>query len=234
MKFIKYRFMGLHSMSHILSDIVSALLLKNSFATVYCSAVSKDDKTLLTFSAPNTGKTITSIRLCENWGFNFMSEDIALTDGQNVWAVPWTSTFRCYGNLGKTRSKLIDKIINRIPFLSTIPVRKRTIFDYLGDNRIKNMSIATNLVILERGHSRENCNKESGIQKIKNFQRYLLYYHKSPALIAMDYFNSNFPVEELIEKENEIITKLMEKCDYICLREDNVFKYSDLILEKIG
>ena len=49
-------------------------------------------------------------------GANFISEDLAIVDGTNIYACPWTSTFRYYDELSSSwRLKLRMRLIKVLP-----------------------------------------------------------------------------------------------------------------------
>jgi len=235
MKYIKHRIMNLHSISYILTDIVAGLLLKNGIATIHCSAVNTDDQSIIFFAPPNTGKTLTSIQLCKNDNFNFIAEDFALTDGEKVWSVPWTSTFRYYDDINESKlDTLINKLTSYIPVLEFISFGKNKSIDkYLGKERIKHLSKATDLVVLERGKHSVDYNKRDGFRKIVNLNRYEFNYHKSPSTVVINYFNPEFSLEKMYEKEKEIINNLIKRCTYTCIVEDNALNYTDIVLEEV-
>lgn len=235
MKYVKHRIMGLHSLPYILTDIVAGLMLNNGIATIHCSAVNKDNQTIIIFAPPNTGKTLTSIRLCKNNNFKFISEDFALTDGDNVWAVPWTSTFRYYDEINESKlDTFINKVTTFFPVIELISIKKKKAIDrYLGENSIKYFAEATDVVVLERGESSINRNKIDGFRKIINLNRYEFNYHKAPSIIVMDYFNEGFSPEIMYDTEKKILKKLINKCNYISIAEENAQKYSDIILKEV-
>ncbi len=236
MKYIKHRIMGLHSMSYILTDIVAGLFLEKGIATIHCSAVSKNGKTIIIFAPPDTGKTLTSMRLCIEHGYNFIAEDFALTDGKNVWSVPWTSTFRFYDELNESKiDDLINKVKSNMPILSLLPIgsKKKSVDNYLGSYNIARFSKATDVVLLERGAHSKNYDKKEGLRKIINLNRYEFNYHKAPVLIAMNYFNPDISPERMFENEKQILSELIGECNYLCISEKNPQNYSDAIKNEI-
>ncbi|HHX68699.1 MAG TPA: hypothetical protein GX708_11680 [Gallicola sp.] len=235
MKYIKHRIMGLHSISYILTDITAGLLLKNGIATIHCSAVNKGEKTIIIFAPPNTGKTLTSIQLCKEHKFKFIAEDFALTDGENVWAVPWTSTFRYYDDINESKvDRAVNKITKLFPFIELISVRKnKSIDNYLGRDSIKHFSKATDIVVLERGVSSVERDKSEGLRKISNLNKYEFNYIKAPSIVVMNYYIKGFSPEEMYETEKNILSKLIKNCNYVLVSEGNALNYADVILNEV-
>jgi len=234
-KHVKHRIMGLHSISYILTDITSGLLLQNGLATIHCSAVNSDNQTIVFFAPPNTGKTLTSIQLCKNNKFNYIAEDFAITDGETIYSVPWTSTFRYYDDINES---IFDKISNKfkkvLPILELISFRKNKSIDkYIGMDRIKKVSKVTDVAILERGPQSITQDKEDGLRKLINLNKYEFNYHKAPAVVVFDYFNNNFSPDKMYLKEKEILKKLLDNTNYYCVMESNALNYATSILDKI-
>lgn len=235
MKYVKHRIMGLHSMSYTLTDITAGLLLKNGIATIHCSAVNEDNQSIIIFAPPNTGKTLTSIQLCKDHNFKFIAEDFALTDGENVWAVPWTSTFRYYDDINESKiDTIVNKITSILPIMELISIKKNKSIDtYLGEDSIKHFSKATDIVVLERGKSDIERDKSEGLRKLINLNKYEFNYHKAPSIIVMDYFNEGFSPEAMYDTEKKILSKLIENCNYVSISEENALNYANVVLNEV-
>ena len=93
--------MNLHSPGYVLTDIVAWALRQAGYAPVHCSGFSAPEGTVLVLAPPNTGKTLTTMMACMEMGAGYLAEDVAITDGTNLYAVPWTSTFRYYEHIGR-------------------------------------------------------------------------------------------------------------------------------------
>lgn len=138
-KYIKYKFMNLHSLGYILTDLISGVLLANGYATLHCSAVNIGQRSLMIFAPPSTGKTITAIKLCENENAKFISEDIAITDGENIYSVPWTSAFRFYNHEKESKfNRFADILCKNIPIFQLLSIKKQKSFDSFYNFYINN------------------------------------------------------------------------------------------------
>ncbi len=198
-KLIKIRFMNIHSIQYILTDTVSGILLKNGYASLYCSACyfPSLEKSAVMFSAPGVGKTTVCMQLCEKYGGTFISEDVALTDGENIFSVPWTNSAR-NGNKGK--SGISDSRQN-----SFDGVKKM-----LDSGKICDRAAVSDIFVLERGKESVSADKEAVYNKVSLLDRYLFHYRCSPAVTVMNYFIPEFSVSEMEEKEKAIHKKLIE------------------------
>src|SRR5437870_7188329 len=79
-RYISHRFMNLHSLGYLLTDVASLLLLRRAIAPLHCSAFRCGDATVLIIAPPNTGKTLTTMMACMEHRADFIAEDLAFTD----------------------------------------------------------------------------------------------------------------------------------------------------------
>lgn len=234
-KNIKHRVMNLHSIEYILADLVSGILLKHGYSTIYCSSVNIGNNTLVIFAPPNTGKTLTAIRLCELVGAKFIAEDIALTDGKNIYSAPWTSTFRYYShNKESIFSKLANTLKNNIPvFQLFIPKNRKTMNDYLGEDIILSKSVITDVIVLSKGNDQVLKSKDTIFENLINLNKYEFNYHRSPSVLVLNYFNSEFSPDDMFNAEKSILNKLLNNSDTYRINANNPLDYSKLIIDKI-
>jgi len=235
MRFVRHRIMGLHSLAYTLTDLVSGMLLQNGVATLHCSAFGTKSQNIVCFAPPNTGKTLTAMQLCLNHGFDFIAEDFALTDGVNLWSVPWTSTFRYYDAINESAvARLVNRVTRFIPVLELVTTTKpRPVDTYFDSSRIRQTSVATDVVLLERGSSDSDQDKSEGLRKAINLNRYEFNFHKAPSVVVMDYFNPGFSPVNMAEEESRILGTLIENCVFWRLREPSALLFTDAVLEKV-
>ena len=98
-KYVKLKIMHMHAVYYMLSDIASVLLLKNGMLSLYASAVyyAPEDRCVVCFAPPNTGKTVTAESLCKLSGYKLVGEDVVITDGSRIYSCPWTNSYRKNG-----------------------------------------------------------------------------------------------------------------------------------------
>lgn len=214
-RFVTHRFMNLHSPGYILTDIASCELLRRGLAPVHCAAYATEAGATVVLAPPNTGKTMTSIQVCrDNPGASFMAEDLAITDGVTVWAVPWTSTFRYYGSLeGGTRTRLAQRAIALVPPLELLPlVKNKPISDYIEGSSVVHEAPIARVAVLERGVEKVTEEEPEAIApKAVNLNRFEFHYYKSPTLVAYEYFNPTLDLHAAYEAERRLITKMVQK-----------------------
>lgn len=229
-KHIKYRFMNLHSLGYILTDLASGFLLINGYCTIHCSAVKVKDKAIVIFGPPNTGKTLTAIKLCELDETKFIAEDIALIDGENVYAVPWTSTFRNYNHYKESKlDTLANMLSSKIPILQLFSLKSKSIIDYIGCGRILIKSKITDVVVLGKGDNEVlKCN-EGIFESIINLNKYEFNYHRSPTMLVMNYFNPDLSIDRMFDLEKSILSKMINNSDLYRINAKSTLDYWEII-----
>ncbi len=236
MRFVKHRFMNVHSMGYILTDIINLRLIHNNFAPLHCSGFLKGEDSYGIFAPPNTGKTLTAMTLCMNdSSYKFVAEDLALTDGENLYAVPWTSTFRYYDSVDSSFfSKWLNKLTEKISILELFGFGKtEPITKYVSE--IINKSSQKDIFILDRGVEEfKDISKEEAFQRINTLDRYEFNYMRAPAIIAYEYFNPDTDIEGAYSGERKILKKMIKNAETIkVISTRNALNYSKIIKEYI-
>jgi len=237
-KFVTHRFMNVHSVGYILTDIVNLKLLHNGLCPIHCSAVEHPEKgTTVIFAPPNTGKTLTSMKLCMDFGYMYMAEDLGLTDGENVYSVPWTSTFRYYSDIDQSwRSKLLSKLTDKISIVELFGFGKiESIDKYIDSKQFQFKAKVADFAILERGTGgivRELSNEQL-LFLIHTLDRYEFNYMRAPAVVAYSYFNPTVDIQAAQDAEVKILRKMISNSsDAYLVRSNSALDYFELIHNK--
>ena len=216
LKLVQKRVMNLHGMYYLLSDIANMMLLKNGFLTLYASAVhfKSTNKGMVFFAPPNTGKTITSTSLCELDGCSFVGEDIVITDGEKIYACPWTSSYR------KNKSKL----------------------DSAGSsgrvNNLKNYSVCdscdlTDIMVLSIGDFKISDDKTEILRKVPILNGYLFHYFTSPIIKILGYFDKDL-CRDWNEYAEVIINNMVDICNCNEIECKKPLEFSDIVCNMLG
>jgi len=210
-----------------LTDIITVKLMEGGFIPLHCAAVSFDNKGILIFAPPNTGKTLTSMLLIQN-GFKFMSEDITVSDGNKIYGCPFTSTFRYYEEFNSKFARWLSLTATKVPFLAPfIEPKARVIGDYVDREKIKAEAPISSIVILERGDPKvENLNENETFRRILNINRYEFNYYRNPMLRVYSYFNKKLNLNSFMLKEEEIMKKIIRNKGLYLIRENNPDNYA--------
>jgi len=237
MRFVKHRFMNIHSIGYILTDIINLRLMHNGLAPLHCSGFSVDENGYAIFAPPNTGKTLTAMTLCmeDNSKYKFIAEDLALTDGKSFYAVPWTSTFRYYDTVDTSKfSKFLNNMTEKISVLELLSFGKtEPITDYVKDITMK--AKIKGIYILDRGDVKnENISPEEAFDRINTLDRYEFNYMRAPTIIAYEYFNRKTDIEYAYAKERELLKEMIANADFLkVISTDNALNYAKEIKKEI-
>lgn len=205
---VKLRIMNTHSARFILSDVVSGLLLINHYAPLYCAAVSAEEKLIMIFGGPATGKTLSATQLIKRRCFSLLSEDVSVTDGATVWSVPFTSTYGQHNKkftLKKSRQPICDELVSKT-------INRKYIF------------------LLEKGKEETSAKIP---EKITLLNRYIFHYDNSPITAICAYFFDDYRLDQMRNNEKEIVRKLCDDSMCAVLRENDSARFVDRILKSI-
>jgi len=233
MKFVKHRFMNVHSMGYILTDIINLRLMHNGFAPLHSSGIAIKDEGFGIFAPPNTGKTLTAMTLCmdKSNGMEFFAEDLSLTDGEHFYSVPWTSTFRYYESVDSSKfSKFLNKLTDKVSVLELFSFGKTDpITEYVDE--ISHKSQVSGIYILDRGTEKVyDISADEAFFRINTLDRYEFNYMRAPTIIAYEYFNPKTDIEKAYAKEREILKEMIKTAKFVrVVCSDNALRYSELI-----
>jgi hypothetical protein len=237
LRFVIGRFINLHSIGYQLTDLTCALLLLKQLCPLHCSSFSTGNSTVAVIAPANTGKTLTTMRAVLHSGASFVAEDLAITDGEYLYACPWTSTFRYYDELSMSwLLRMRMKLIKIIPPVELIPTYgdDRKINSYVEEHRIVTNKKITHTAILARRHGGvEVLEKKRALEMLLNLNRYEFMYMKNPMLTAYSYFNPELNIFALEKREREILGELVENTTCLLVQSEDPTKFAELILNEI-
>ena len=236
-RWISHRFMNLHSLAYILTDVACLSLLRHGFAPVHCSAFQTGDATVVVMAPNNTGKTLTAITACLDHGAKFLSEDLAITDGKVIYAVPWTSTFRYYRCIDRSWSTRIRaRLTSLFPPLELFPSGNHMpISNLVAREHMLPRSRVTHLVFLERGEPAvEKLAVEDATLKIENLNRYEFNHYRSPLIIAAEFFNPNLDIAGACRREGQILRELVTSTHCLRVRANDPNIYAKMIVDSVS
>lgn len=219
-RLVRIRISNLHPANEIVSDILEMLLLRNGYATVYCSAAyaQKTDRALLMFSAPRTGKTRTCMTLCEKHGFGYVAEDFAVTDGKTVYGAPWTGSFRNYdgNNSARQGDSKGAQWLSRLSHVSSMKATDMVILEAAAENRMTRAADA-----------------EDFADKLLSLQRYAIHYYWSPTVTVLGYFDPQYRQDSLMERDRSMIRELCRHAECWNLSISGNAEFADFIVQEM-
>ena len=238
-KYVTHRFMNVHSVGYILTDVVNLKLLQNGLCPIHCSAVEHPEKgSVVIFAPPNTGKTLTSMKLCMDDNYNYMAEDLALTDGNTVYSVPWTSTFRYYSDIDTSlKTRILSKLTEKISFVELLGIGNiESIEKYIDKSKFSFESKVNDLVILERDENvgLDELGDEYFFSHIHTLDRYEFNYMRAPAIIAYSYFNPEVNIQLAQDSEIKILKKMIQNANKkMIVKSSSALDYAGMIRDQL-
>lgn len=237
-KYITHRFMNLHSIGYILTDLASLLLLNRGFSPIHCSSFNSGDSNVVILAPPNTGKTLSTMMACMEYGAGFIAEDLAITDGKTIYSVPWTSTFRYYSKVDQSRfNALLNRMTEVFPPLELLPLTKnKPINDYVESRRLIDSATITHVVILERGQEGVfHEEADEAYRKALNLNRYEFNYHRAPIIVAHEFFNPGLNIDEACLSERKILREMIDSAkELLVVRTNDASRYAGLLIDHLG
>jgi hypothetical protein len=227
LKWIRVRTNNIFPPGIHLTDIITVKLMEKGFIPLHCAGVSFNNKGILIFAPPNTGKTLTSMLLIQN-RFKFISEDITVSDGNKIYGCPFTSTFRYYKEFSSKFARWLSLTAAKVPFIVPFIEPKATVIgDYVEREKIMAEAPISCIVILERGNRKvENLDESEATRRILNINRYEFNYYRNPMLRAYSYFNREFNLDGFMLKEEEIMKKIIRNKTLYLIRENSADNYA--------
>jgi hypothetical protein len=235
-RLVTHRFMNLHSAGYILTDLACLSLLGAGLSPVHCSGFALGDRGVVVLAPPNTGKTLTALMACADLGADFMAEDLAVSDGTTLHAVPWTSTFRYYARGDANRGEsLRASLSRRIAVAELLPSKARSLKEYLPDTTIRPSAPITDVVILERGEEAVmEVDRAEMQRRAVNLNRFEFKYDKAPALVAYEYFNPAADLTAAASEERRVLETLIAEAERaVVVRARDPRRYADLIVSSL-
>ncbi len=197
-RFIKNKVMNIHSVSYLLYDIVTMLLLMNGITPIYAASLLVDEKEVFIWGPPRSGKSYTSLDFVKNDHAVLLSEDISLTDGSTVWAVPYTDTFGQY-----SRKMMIFREEVRVGTQDSVTLSRPYIV-HLRE-KVQEMPAATTMT------------KEDSLLYQKALNKYLFHYRSSPICLVWAFFHQ-YDLDTLAETEDTVLKKIISESELLTLQ----------------
>jgi len=200
-----------------LTDIITVKLLNRGWVPLSAACIAVRGKALILLGPPDTGKTLTVIQgFKQGLPFNFMSEDIIITNGNQAVACPYTISFRHHGYLGGAKEDFLARLHSISPIFNFITKRLAGHLDkFFKDMPFTPQAEIGCVVILQRAGKEEEgikaLNPSEAAHRILQLNRYEFTYYRNPLLRVYEYFNPKvLSLEKLQYIENTIIRKLSQ------------------------
>lgn len=228
-----------------LRDVVTTSLLQHGYVPLHAAAFARRNDAVLIVGPSNVGKTTTVIKACQE-GFDFLGEDVVVSDGSDLYAFPLTpglghgvdnSGFRLKKRRLWIELWLANLFYHRLPFLNflPVPVPELNILSLDPAPRIAPRAKAQTLVLL--AHSPETgvtrMAPEQALRHILTLNRMEFHYQRNKVLLAYSYLNSDFDLASMDGVERDKIASLVANSEcYVC-QVDTPLRAWELIRDHI-
>lgn len=200
------------SVGRLLEDIVSIQLLRNGYALLYCGGVAHGDTATLLIGLTNTGKTTTVLNLVQNRDAKYISEDIAITDGRNLYCCPFTVSPVDADFTPSRRTSAHTWVAENIPLLDSTTLRSiDSIYDILGEDRVEQSGTISQICFLFRSNGSRS--EADDAQRILLTNRGEFTYMTNQVLLGAQYLGYDIDIEAAMETERNILNDLVGDCN---------------------
>lgn len=207
-----------------LNNVLCIALLENSLAPLHASAFSYKGEGTVIFAPSDTGKTSCVLHATINRGCKFLSEDIAVTNGDEIYSCPFTFSSNKYIN-NKNFFCILQKISDAIPIVRNYfnfwPIIRVTMPSIVGEKNIEPKAKIKRILVLKRGMKNKSrrLGEAEAIDCILNLNRSEFPY-SDLLLHALHYFGK-VNLFELMNREKNIIANMVSNAEEILLLEGN-------------
>ncbi len=215
------RLAKLPSVGVMLTDMAFIKGLKKNLVGIHGAAVTKEGIGVLIVGLPDTGKTLSTLRLV-NQGFEFLSDDIVIMgDNSKLYSVPYTRTVESKMTLReKLRNKLFkyDNMRKGVIEVQDVKIAEETNLEYV--------------FYIERGAKEtKRTPLNSSVKRLLLSNRLEFSYYANPLLNMYSYYNESFALPSLMAEEERIIRSALEKTQSFLIRRKNPEEFFSTINE---
>ncbi|BAD85913.1 hypothetical protein, containing ATP/GTP-binding site motif A [Thermococcus kodakarensis KOD1] len=214
----------------LLLDYVFVELLVRNFFVLHASGISDNDGAYLFIAPPNTGKTTTVLQFLNNHkNLLYVGEDTVIIDAKRnfVYPTPHTSTFFHH----ETRFGHIEGLF-RVKYKPT----GRSLFRGRILDTPQNIS---SIFLLQKGIDDkiiplEDVDHRYIMKILLSIQRYEFSWFKNPLLRASSFLLDDwYNLDELLNKEEELLWKLLKRNQVFLVRSSNSFRFYNIIRDHL-
>jgi hypothetical protein len=212
----------------ILSELATAEILSANLTPLHCACIDSNGKGILIIAPSNTGKTFTTFKLVQEHGFNFVAEDIAVSDGKNIYGCHFTATDVPF-HINKRRLSLRNKL-KQVFFPN---IEKKRLVDYISKDRLINRTSISRIVFLKKGKNNiSNISKEIAKKWITRSNMMEFNYRSNRSLLAL-WDRYGYPdIIELDRVERKLLGDLINNSDdIICISSLSIDGFAEQFIE---
>lgn len=232
-----------------ITNLILVRLLQRGFTLIHAAAVAKNGEAMIICAPPETGKSVTSFKLASDFGYDFMSDDVAVFGQQKLFStIPRTaltpSMCRLYNpKLGLSKRERVYmfglmsragralKLNHLLGFAPTVEVN---MMEILGQNAIdvcEQASVKMICFIERGGNEAMPLSPQESYAKLVALNRAEFEYHHDNVLLCYSYFNPSFRIDELLRAESILLREATENANSWLVRSASADGFAKLISE---
>ncbi|HDI01929.1 MAG TPA: hypothetical protein ENF78_05830 [Candidatus Bathyarchaeota archaeon] len=213
----------------LIKAIYYLLMLKKGHVPMHSACVEKDGRGILLTAPPETGKTLTAIRLVLEHGFRLLGDDmVILGPNLRVLADPGAMTLHpihikaCGIRLG-TRKKVemaIRHALRRIPYVvMAVKEFKMKVDDVIGRDKIAKEARASQVFFLEEGRQQvRTLGPDEAYERLMAAGRMHYLVYENEVIQEYAYRNPELGLEGLFSRLRSLFRELVESLDCWLIR----------------
>lgn len=207
----------------LIKCIINIKLLQENIVKIHGSCVELNGKGVIMAGWDQSGKSFTSIRMMEEEGANFLSDDTTLIDEKYAYSFPYNpKKFK-----GEKRS---FKIFDRIPYLN----RTTGMYETIEPKSVVDRTKIKNLFIIKKGKEKVlKLSKEESLKAVMTLNLYVSnVFDKKSVILAYSHFN-NYDINSLLEKRIRVMKKFLKNVKCYEIRTENALNLKEAIKNNI-
>jgi|GEM_PF-3751637 len=187
-----------------------AKLVENGFLPLHAAGVERSGEAFIIFAPSNTGKTQTVLRLIKNKDLKLLGEDILITDGQMIYACPYTNTLEVKRSFpDNVKSWLLSRVFTPTP-------KTKLLVSQISSEQIGTQARIRYIFFLRKGHSSavETIKPEALLSLLFNHNVLEFNRHWANMILTTCWLLTRWPnFYYLRQKEENILRKLSENTE---------------------
>lgn len=214
------------TVGEIIGNSLAARLPFSGFAGIHCAGFEKNGKATVIVAPSDTGKTTSSFKLVQEKYCNFICEDMAITDGENLYGCPNTSTGYPKG-IEEPRVNMLNKMKGKIIYSNYKP----SIAHLFEQEQITPSAPLETLVFLKRGEQKViDLDEETAFEWLYMLNRLEFKFHANRWLLESWNSCGEPNLDKSTQLEKEIIRKLVGKVSRrVLIQAEEPHMFADLI-----
>jgi len=242
--FLSPRYRILHRLRpqllRMIFEVLEVKLLQRGYTFMHSACIERKNEAILVCAPPDTGKTLTTIRLVTEYGFRYMSDDMTILGKDAfVYSYPISMTFHIVHlkelnlriSAKLVRSLKLRTILNRIPKMNRLiaPHVKINPQEIIDNQKFSPKAKASKIFFLEFGNDEiKKIPKEEAHRRIIPIAR--MHRDILNKVFTIYAYYHGLDLWKLIEHQNRLFRELIDRVECYLVRS-KTRRFAKLIIE---